>query len=185
MFSATELIAQCHRALAGPDPDLAIKDLVAEAVADPVRVRQTMGYPRKAGLHVLFRSPALTVLNVIWAPDMSIYPHDHRMWAVLGLYCGKEENHFYRRMPGGLKEVSCKTLDRRDVIRLGPEAIHSVRNPIAQFTAALHIYGGDFFAASRSEFDPKTFVERPYDVERAKRLFEEANGQATKVPGDA
>jgi len=37
------------------------------------------------------------------------------------------------------------------------------------------LYGGDFFAAPRSEFDPNTFEERPYDVEKVQRLFREAN----------
>ena len=31
------------------------------------------------------------------------------------------------------------------------------------------------FAVPRSEFDPETLEERPYDVEKAKRVFLEAN----------
>jgi hypothetical protein len=53
--------------------------------------------------------------------------------------------------------------------------IHAVVNPLTQLTGAIHVYGGDFFAVSRSEFDPDTLEERPYDVEKTKRLFEEAN----------
>ena len=33
---------------------------------------------------------------------MAIYPHEHRMWAVIGLYGGREDNTFYRRSPQGL-----------------------------------------------------------------------------------
>ena len=30
---------------------------------------------------------------------MTIMPHDHRMWAVIGIYTGRENNIFWRRLP--------------------------------------------------------------------------------------
>ena len=39
------------------------------------------------------------MLNVIWGPGMTIMPHDHRMWAVIGVYTGREDNIFWRRLP--------------------------------------------------------------------------------------
>jgi hypothetical protein len=50
-----------------------------------------------------------------------------------------------------------------------------VSNPSRTFTGAIHIYGGDFFAIPRSEWDPTTREERPYDMMRARRTFAEAN----------
>ena len=41
------------------------------------------------------------------------------------------------------------------------------------FTGAIHIYGGDFFGAERSEWDPETLEEGRYDVAKTMRLFEE------------
>ena len=35
----------------------------------------------------------------------------------------------------------------------------------------------EHFAAERSEWDPETLREQPYDVEKTLRLFEEANRQ--------
>lgn len=58
---------------------------------------------------------------------------------------------------------------------LGPDIIHSVTNPIPRFSGAIHVYGGDFFGAPRSEWDPETLCEQPYSVEKTLRLFEEAN----------
>jgi tripartite-type tricarboxylate transporter receptor subunit TctC len=46
---------------------------------------------------------------------------------------------------------------------------------LRQFTAALQIYGGDFFNVARSEFDPQTLAERPFDMERANAAFLDAN----------
>jgi hypothetical protein len=37
------------------------------------------------------------------------------------------------------------------------------------------VYGGDFFSQARSEFDPVTLAESPYDVARTLELFEAAN----------
>jgi hypothetical protein len=50
-----------------------------------------------------------------------------------------------------------------------------VTNPIPRLTGAIHVYGGDFFAAERSEWDPETLMEGRYDAERAMRRFEAAN----------
>jgi hypothetical protein len=35
--------------------------------------------------------------------------------------------------------------------------------------------GGDFFTVPRSEWDPQTFQERPFDIEHAREVFAEAN----------
>jgi predicted metal-dependent enzyme (double-stranded beta helix superfamily) len=58
---------------------------------------------------------------------------------------------------------------------LGEAVIHSVTNPLDRITAAIHVYGGDFFVVPRSEWDPQTLQERPFDIEHAKEVFEEAN----------
>ena len=44
-----------------------------------------------------------------------------------------------------------------------------------RLTGAIHVYGGDFFNEPRSEWDSETLVEKPYDVERNMRRFEESN----------
>jgi len=50
-----------------------------------------------------------------------------------------------------------------------------VTNPIPRLTGAIHVYGGDFFATARSEWDPETLCEGPYDLAKNLRLFERAN----------
>jgi hypothetical protein len=50
-----------------------------------------------------------------------------------------------------------------------------VTNPLSRLSGAIHVYGGDFFAVARSEWDPETLLEREYDVEKNMRLFEAAN----------
>ena len=167
MFSTEQLIADCRKAINEHSPDQAIKDIARRAVSNPAEVERALGTPRKAELITLYRSVELTILNIIWAPGMSIYPHDHRMWAVIALYGGKEDNVFYRRTSKGLVRASAKQLETTDAVILGAPTVHAVTNPLDQFTGAIHVYGGDFFGVPRSEFDPETLEERPYEIGRA------------------
>ena len=48
-------------------------------------------------------------------------------------------------------------------------------NPLSRLMGAIHVYGGDIFAVSRSGWDRETLLERNYDLEKNLRLFEDAN----------
>jgi predicted metal-dependent enzyme (double-stranded beta helix superfamily) len=156
-----------------------VREVVARAVSDPGAVLAALGEPQRAGLHKLYQSSDLTVLNVIWAPMMTVMPHNHRMWAVIGIYTGREDNIFWRRVPGipgKVEAAGAKALSLSDAEPLGHNIIHSVTNPIPRLTGALHVYGGDFFnPGRRSEWDPETLKEQPFDLDRAVRRFDEAN----------
>jgi len=85
-----------------------------------------------------------------------VMPHNHRMWAVIGIYTGREDNVFWRRLkgtPNKIEAAGAKALCEMDAEPLGTDIIHSVINPINKLTGAIHIYGGDFFAVERSEWD--------------------------------
>jgi predicted metal-dependent enzyme (double-stranded beta helix superfamily) len=162
-------------------PERAMREIAARAVSDPPALLSALGEPRRAEIQRLHHAPDLTILNVIWAPRMTLMPHDHRMWAVIGIYSGREDNIFWRRVAedeqGRIEAAGARALSNGDVVSLGRDIIHSVTNPIPRLTAALHIYGGDFFALSRSEWDPETLLEQPFDVQKAERMFEEANAR--------
>jgi hypothetical protein len=77
--------------------------------------------------------------------------------------------------------VPCaRSLGAGEVTTLGRDIIHSVVNPIGRMTRAIHVYGGDFFAPleARSEWDPESLVERPWDMDDSLRLFAEASARA-------
>jgi predicted metal-dependent enzyme (double-stranded beta helix superfamily) len=113
---------------------------------------------------------------------MTIMPHDHRMWAVIGVYTGREDNIFWRRIKGDahgrIEAVGARALGVRDAEPLGHNIIHSVTNPISRLTGAIHVYGGDFFAAERSEWDPESLREESFDAQRAVQRFDEANASS-------
>ena len=110
---------------------------------------------------------------------MTLLPHDHRMWAVIGIYTGREDNVFWRKVKGNdrIEAVGAKALCEGDAEPLGADVIHSVINPINKLTGAIHIYGGDFFATERSEWDSMTLSEHKSDGQRTLRMFEEANAR--------
>lgn len=55
MFEVERLIAECQRARAAAGSG-SVLGVVGRAVADPREVLRELGEPRRAGLHVLFRS---------------------------------------------------------------------------------------------------------------------------------
>jgi predicted metal-dependent enzyme (double-stranded beta helix superfamily) len=175
MFDLDAFLADCRAALDESTPETAVRELVERAMARPTDVERALGTPSWGAVTVLHRSAELTILNVVWTPGMAIYPHDHRMWAVIGLYGGREDNTFYRRSPAGLVVAGQKQLETRDAALLGRNVVHAVANPLRAFTGAIHVYGGDFFATPRSEWTPDTLEERPYSTERALGTFAEAN----------
>jgi predicted metal-dependent enzyme (double-stranded beta helix superfamily) len=183
MFDRERFVADCRAAHAQDRSHKAVREVLARALADPRGVLEGLGEPRRAGVEALYRSPELTVLNVVWAPRMTIYPHNHHMWAVIGIYTGREDNIFWRRLPGGrIEAAGAQSISERDTAPLGPEIIHSVTNPIARLTGAIHVYGGDFFAVERSEWDPETLTEQPYDSAKTVRYFEEWNRSLETTP---
>jgi predicted metal-dependent enzyme (double-stranded beta helix superfamily) len=175
MFDTDTLISDCLQAVRSEgDPRRAVREILVRTLEKPGPVAKAIG-KEVGGLAVIHNSAELTVLNVIWAPRMSIYPHDHRMWAVIGIYGGAEDNTLYKRGPDRIAPSGGRELRESDVLALGADAIHSVTNPERRFTGAIHIYGGDFVNEPRSQWDPDTLMEQPYNLEQVARLFVQAN----------
>jgi predicted metal-dependent enzyme (double-stranded beta helix superfamily) len=174
MFSVDELVSDCQAALQETNPQLAVRDILERTLSRPSEVAEVLA-PERAEIVKLHASDELTLIKVVWAPGQALRPHDHRMWAVIGIYGGQEDNAFFRRGPGGLVPSGGRVIADRDVLVLGDDAIHSVTNPLRSYTAAIHVYGGDFFTKPRSEWDPDTLEEGPLDVSRVLGEFESFN----------
>jgi predicted metal-dependent enzyme (double-stranded beta helix superfamily) len=174
MFDRDRFIDDCRRAASGGQ--MALRDVVTKVVADPSAVLAELGEPAHAGIVPLYQAPDLTIMNIAWAPCMSLVPHNHKMFSVVGIYAGREDNVFWRRTGSAIEAASAKSLGVGDVATLGREIIHSVLNPIGKMTCAIHVYGGDFFGTSekRSQWDHETLKERPWDIDEVKRRFREA-----------
>jgi predicted metal-dependent enzyme (double-stranded beta helix superfamily) len=181
MFKLESFIEECRAAIRHDPTYKAVQEVVARAVSSPSEVIAALGEPGRSEMQKLYESPELTILNVIWAPRMILLPHNHNMWAVIGIYTGREDNVFWRRVTDGIRSkieaAGAKSLSEKDAVPLGADIIHSVTNPIGRLTGALHVYGGDFFAPGRSEWDSETLLEQPCDPELMRQRFEEANSR--------
>lgn len=177
MFALEKFVADCLCAVRGAAAPRVVHDLMKVAFADASSVMQSVGAPTPSGLVPIYRSHELTILNVVWKPGMSVPPHNHQTWAVIGIYCGREDNTFWKRVkdaPDGQIEVASeRSLLAGDVAALGKDVIHSVTSPLAELTGAIHVYGGDFFTIERSQWDPRTLAEHPYDMANTQALFRE------------
>ena len=102
---------------------------------------------------------------------------DHRMWACVGIYSGRELNELYRRPAhgAGLVRSGEKRLDEGDVLLLGADTVHAVTNPVDAPTGAIHVYGGDFVAQPRNQWLEPDLVEEPYDLDLVTQEFAAAN----------
>ena len=183
MFDLERFIEDCVGARAEDDSHKAVREVVAAAVSDPGSVAAALGEPAGAGFEALYQSDELTILNFTWAPMMTLMPHNHNMWAVIGLYSGREDNIFWRREEGRIEAAGAKALMPGQAAALGKDIIHSVTNPIEKMTSALHVYGGNFFAPGRSEWDAETLEEHPFDFDKSRRIFREANARFNLTKG--
>jgi predicted metal-dependent enzyme (double-stranded beta helix superfamily) len=177
MFDIDRFIGDCEAAVDETDPHRAVRETLERAVSEPAAVGDALR-PTDGGFTLLHHAPDLTVLHVVWAPGMRIFPHDHQMWAAIGIYAGQEDNEFFRRAGpdgSGLTGSGGRELAVGDVVLLGDDTIHAVSNPLAQLTAAIHVYAGDFVNEPRSQWGPGPVEERPYDIDVARRQFAEAN----------
>jgi predicted metal-dependent enzyme (double-stranded beta helix superfamily) len=161
-------------AAAGEDtPQLAVRDVLARALDDRAALAEALPCTR-AEFVPLVVTPDLTIIKTVWAPGMTVPPHDHRMWGAIAVFTGKEDNTYYRRAGAGLEQSGGKELRAGDVGLMGTDIIHSVTAPLTrEWTGAVHVYGGDFVAQQRSMWIDG--VEEPSDSARTAAIFEAAN----------
>lgn len=168
-------VADCVAASRESDSQAAVLDVLRRAVRTPSALLGALGEPKEAGIRVLHRSATLTIFSATWTPQMNLMPHNHRMWANIGIYTGREDNILWRRTPEAIDAFGARALFERDAEALPADTIHSVTNPLPRFTGGMHVYGGDFFNTTRSQWDPETRKEEPSDGAVIRRIFEQEN----------
>ncbi len=166
----------------------AVKEIVDRAVSNPSAIEAEVGDRAVSPMMTIWhRSDELTALHIVWPPGVDLFAHDHNMWAVIGIYGGREDNQFYRRLEDGrIEPHTGKTITQRDVVMLGSDVVHSVANPTREWTAALHVYGGEFFTTPRTMWSRDTYEPMPLDVDFVKQTLEAAAASArlADVPGE-
>src|SRR5215471_20225095 len=122
MFDAGVFVHDCQAALTTPDPVNAVRMIIETAIGDGESIEGD-------GYDVLLSSHELTIQRIPWPPGLITSAHEHRMWAVIGVYRGSELNHFYERNRSGLKECGQRAVGSGEVLVLDADVIHAVENP--------------------------------------------------------
>ncbi len=188
-FGKDQFVAECLAAVrAGDGVTAAVKEIVDRAVSEPSAIETEVGARSVSPMMTIWhRSDELTVLHIVWPPDVDLFAHDHNMWATIGIYGGREDNQFYRRLQDGrIEPHTGKTIAQNDVITLGSDVVHSVSNPTKDWTAALHVYGGEFFTTPRTMWSKETLEPMPLDVDFIRQNLEAAAARArlSDIPGE-
>ena len=181
MFEVERFIAECEAANVTNGGRDVVREVLRAAISDPTGIVSALGEPRRAGDRVLHRSPRLTILHIVWPPSFTQTPHNHLLWAEIGVYSGREDNIFWRRAASDAKwsieAIGVASLCAGSCLSLDQDVIHSVTNPLDKVTAGLHIYGGNLASgAPRSAWDGETLVEKALDYVRDDRAVDAYNG---------
>jgi predicted metal-dependent enzyme (double-stranded beta helix superfamily) len=137
-----------------------LRELVAEddwlpdafAEADPERYRQ----------YLLYCDPGarFSVVSFVWGPGQKTPVHDHRVWGLIGMLRGAEdETRYMRNSDGTLVAAGLARLLPGQVEAVSPRIgdIHQVSNAFPdRVSVSIHVYGADIGAVSRYTYDPAT-----------------------------
>ena len=99
------------------------------------------------------------VTAVAFAPGANTGVHDHRVWGVVGVYQGIEEQRLYKRTgQNGIRPAGRLLSQPGDCSYLLPpeEEIHSVANPTGDCSVSIHIYGADIVRVPRRNYNLET-----------------------------
>ena len=169
MFNLQQFVDECRATLADPKPAQKVEALVKEAISEPAAVRNAFAkaeaVERQGPITFAWRDATLSVADVTTSPGLRSPAHNHKMWAVIGVYDGQEHNKFYRYEYGELLEKGERLLKKGDIAVLGPEVIHAISNPLSTDSSAIHVYGGDLVERpERSLWNPHTFDREDYEI---------------------
>lgn len=162
------VVKRCRAALASDDPQASVVTVMQEAVRDPaiaaaIAPRTQFTDMMDVAIH---RSDELTMLAAAMPPGLTIPPHNHNLWSVVGVCSGQEDNRFYERDGGSLREVGQISVTGPGVLANAADVIHSISNPLDSPMLVLHAYGGDLLGIERSLWDPETNAETTFDPHR-------------------
>jgi 3-mercaptopropionate dioxygenase len=115
----------------------------------------------------------------VFRPGVQAPVHDHRSWAVIGIYRGRERETWFRRPDGpGPLEVVADFTNETGTAHVVPDAtIHTVAALDDREAVSIHVYGTDIVTQERSTYDRASGAVVPYRPEfHARRPAEDELG---------
>lgn len=178
-----EFVDECIAALADADPAAAVRDVLLKVLAEPRTLTNCLSTDPR-GPSILYRSATLSVHRSLLPPGYRTLPHEHRMWSVIGVYAGAEDDILFAKDRDLIVAVSRTLIGDGDVSVGDADAVHAVRNPSStKWSAALHVYGGDLTGADRTEYAGRPYRGRRFDPHEGTRRYLDAVDFCTRDHG--
>jgi len=113
-YTLDNLLGELRQALQSGTP-AAIAEVVRRAIREKPIVET-------GSTRLLHSEPGLTLLHTVVNPGFVSPPHDHRTWAVIGVYHGQENNNFYRLVGNNrrIEQTGGRELVEGEVLTLQP-----------------------------------------------------------------
>lgn len=151
-FVLDDFVQELRAAARTEDARETVRSLMEQAFQNPQAIRGAM--PEfESDDEVLFEDDTVSIWFVRFAPGLHVPPHDHQTTAIIGVYDGAEDNHFYLHEAGRLVHKSSRRISPGDVISIKPDGIHSVEAASGEYSCAIHVYLARLTTIERSLFD--------------------------------
>jgi predicted metal-dependent enzyme (double-stranded beta helix superfamily) len=118
---------------------------------------------------LLHRADDLLIANVTLPPHAGSAAHEHATWAVIGVACGREVEHFFVERDGRLEPFGEVEVGPGETVVLAEDSIHAITNPLGQPARGLHVYGTDLHVTPRRMWDPRSGAPRAFELETFER----------------
>lgn len=163
-FDLDDFVQGLRAAARTDEPVKKVRDLMTETFRDPGAIRAGMPDYENDD-EILFEDDSVSIWFGRFMPGLHVPPHDHQTTAMIGVYQGAADNHFYLHEPGKLVHKSTRRVEPGDVIALKPDGIHSVEAAEGQVTCGIHVYLAALTKIERSLFDWESGEVSPYTDE--------------------
>ena len=165
------LISDLKTAARGPEPEVSVKSILGDFVADPAAARAAMPDYAEDDV-IIFEDDSVSIWFCRFQPGMSVPPHDHRMSATIAVFQGVEQNDLYTREGDAMPELSSQTpISAGQVVQIPADGIHGVTCTSDVPSEAIHVYLGALTEVDRTLFDTSAGEPLAYTDENYHRLM--------------
>lgn len=174
-FSFDKFVTEARAAAVSDRPTHTISTLLQKALETPEALVADNPLDKDADEIMLFEDDTISVWVCRFDPDTVIPPHEHKMSAFIGVFKGREKNHFFKNGANGLEYKSTKIIDAGQMTSIGTDGLHAVVAEGEEDCYSLHVYTGPLSKIKRSLFDWDTGQALEFTEENFERLKKPAN----------
>jgi predicted metal-dependent enzyme (double-stranded beta helix superfamily) len=174
-FSFDQFVIEARAAVASDKPTQAIRLLMQETLKSKEALVDNNPLEKDADEIMLFEDDTVSVWICRFDPYTVVPPHEHKMNAFIGVFKGREKNHFFKNDANGLKYQSTQIIDAGQMTSIGTDGLHAVVAEGEEDCYSLHVYTGPLSKVKRSLFDWNTGEAIEFTDENFHRLKRSPN----------